>query len=160
SREGKEYTQGIELLQQLVMAKAFPKLAASERLKYVEQVFDHQDTLVRLCRISGGHIRNLLGMLYRCIQEQDPPIAQSTLESIIRESRDRLLLAIDDREWQLLFQVVNEQKVKGEAEYQVLLRSMFVFEYRDEKGNWFGLNPLLLEADKYRVWQKQQEVIK
>ncbi len=115
-------------------------------------MFDDLQTLDRVCRISGGHIRNLLGMVYRCIQEQDPPISINTLERIIRESRDRLLLAIDDREWELLFKVVEEQKVKGEEEYQLLLRSMFVFEYRDEEGNWFGINPLLLETKKYKLW--------
>ncbi len=155
SRTGEIYKEGLELLRQLILAKAFPGLKPQERLKYITEVFDDLKTLDRLCRVSGGHIRNLLGMVYRCIQEQDPPISINTLERIIREARDRLLLAIDDREWELLFKVVEEQKVKGEEEYQLLLRSMFVFEYRDDEGNWFGINPLLLETSKYKLWQKE-----
>jgi hypothetical protein len=46
--------------------------------------------------------------------------------------------------------VVQNQLVKGEKEYQVLLRSMFVFEYRDEKGRWFGINPALAEAERFK----------
>ncbi|NEQ67776.1 MAG: ATP-binding protein, partial [Symploca sp. SIO2D2] len=64
-----------------------------------------------------------------------------------------LLLAIDDQEWQLLFQVVQEQRVKGDREYQTLLRSLFVFEYLDDQGSWFYLNPLLLETEKYKSWR-------
>jgi len=36
--------------------------------------------------------------------------------------------------------------VRGESEYQTLLRSLFVFEYRDAKQTWFDLNPVLLAA--------------
>jgi hypothetical protein len=36
--------------------------------------------------------------------------------------------------------------VRGEAGYQTLLRSMFVFEYRYREENWFDINPILAEA--------------
>jgi len=38
--------------------------------------------------------------------------------------------------------------VRGEEEYQTLLRSMFVFEYQDEEGGWFSINPILAEAKR------------
>ncbi|NEO62447.1 MAG: ATP-binding protein, partial [Moorea sp. SIO4G2] len=50
----------------------------------------------------------------------------------------------------LLSQVVQQQSVKGEQEYQTLLRSMFVYEYQDEQGRWFGINPALAETEKFR----------
>ena len=56
-------------------------------------------------------------------------------------------------EWELLFQVVNRQSVTCEEESQILLRSMFVFEYRDQDGRWFGINPALAETRKYKEWQ-------
>ena len=154
-RNGSECPDGMDLLRQMVLARAFPDVKAEEQVGLITEVFETSETLDRLCRISGGHVRNLLGMLYRCIQEEDPPISQEVLEGVIRESRERLLLAIDDKEWDLLFQVVQQQKVKGEEEYQTLLRSMFVFEYRDRQGNWFGINPLLLETETFRSWQQQ-----
>jgi hypothetical protein len=155
SRDGQDHPGGIALLRQMILARAFPEATAEERLASVTKVFDSLDTLDRLCKISGGHVRSLLGMLYACLQEQDPPISRPILEMVIRQERDSLLLAIDNHEWELLFQVVREQKVKGDHEYQALLQSLFVFEYQDEQGSWFGLNPLLFETQKYQAWVRQ-----
>ncbi len=152
-RNGEDFSEGMELLMQMVLTRAFPELTPKERSGLITEVFDSVETLNRLCRISGGHVRNLLSMLYSCLQEDDPPIAADTLESVIRSYRDKLLLNIDDKEWELLFEVDKTQRVKGEEEYQTLLASLFVFEYHDKDGTWFGLNPLLLETDKYRNWK-------
>lgn len=154
-RNGEDFYEGMELLRQMVLTRAFPELTPEERNGLIEEVFDSVETLNRLCRISGGHVRNLLSMLYSCLQEDDPPIAAETLESVIRGYRDRLLLNIDDKEWELLFEVDKTQRVKGEDEYQTLLASLFVFEYHDKERTWFGLNPLLLETEKYRNWKKE-----
>ena len=154
-RDGQDHEPGIALLRQLVLARAFPDLDRNLRLKLVTELFDQHETLDRLCRISGGHVRNLLGLLYSCLQRQDPPFSQDCLEAVIKDYRDDLVLAITNDEWQLIFQVVQQQSVKGEAEYQTLLRSMFVFEYRDQQGRWFGINPALAEAEKFRFWLAQ-----
>ena len=87
------------------------------------------------------------------MQQEDPPISRDTVDSVIQDYRDRLLLNIDNREWELLFEVDLEQRVRGEDEYQALLPSLFVFEYHDKQGTWFGLNPLLFETEKYRSWK-------
>ncbi|GAB1540738.1 hypothetical protein NUACC21_34070 [Scytonema sp. NUACC21] len=139
----------------LFLARAFPEIQPEKRLSLVTEVFDSIDSLDRLCRVSGGHVRNLLGMLYSCLQEDDPPISRRIVEKVIRTERDSLVAAIDNEEWDLLFQVVQEQAVKGELEYQALLQSLFVFEYQDDEGKWFGLNPLLFETDRYKLWKQQ-----
>lgn len=156
-RDGSEYFEGMQLLQQMVLARAFPDIQPQERLGLITKVFDSPNTLYRLCSVSGGHVRNLLGMLFRCLQEVDPPISRSILETVIRDARDRLTLSVDDQEWDLLFQVVQEQRVKGDKEYQTLLRSLFVFEYQDSQGRWFALNPLLTETAKFKLWQQLRE---
>jgi hypothetical protein len=150
TRDGRDYQQGMDLLQQLVLARAFPNVAPSERLELITEVFDSKETLDRMCRISGGHVRNLLGLLYNCLQQEDPPFSRQCLENVIKGYRDDLALAIDNEEWDLLFQVVQQQLIKGEKEFQLLLRSMFVFEYRDETGRWFGINPALAETQKFK----------
>ena len=157
SRDGQDHPGGIALLRQMILARAFPEATAEERLASVTEVFDSLDTLDRLCKISGGHVRNLLGMLYSCLMEQDPPISRPILEDVIRQERDSLLLAIDNHEWELLFQVVRKLEVNGDHEYQTLLQSLFVFEYQDEQGKWFGLNPLLFETQNYQAWIQQNE---
>jgi len=150
NRDGQEFSQGMALLRQLVLARAFPTVPPEDRLNLITEVFDSPETLDRICRISGGHIRNLLGLLYNCLQQEDPPFSRECLESVIKGYRDDLALAVEDAEWQLLFQVVQQQFIRGEKEYQTLLRSMFVYEYRDELGRWFGVNPALAETTRFK----------
>jgi hypothetical protein len=153
-RSGDDHKEGMALLRQLVLARAFPAVAPHQRIDLISQVFESPETLDRLCRISGGHVRNLLMLLYSCLQHEDPPFSRECLESVIQEYRDDLLGAINDMEWELLFQVVSRQSVTGEEESQILLRSMFVFEYRDQEGRWFGINPVLAETRKYKEWRQ------
>nr|WP_026103875.1 P-loop NTPase fold protein [Kamptonema formosum] len=159
ARSGKDYEEGMALLRQLVLARAFPTIDPSDRTALIPHVFDNPQTLDRLCRVSGGHVRNLLVLLYSCLQQEDPPFSRECLENVIQEYRDDLLAAITEQEWELLFQVVQRQNVTGEEECQTLLRSMFVFEYRDREGRWFGINPALAETKKYKAWQQCLEVV-
>ncbi len=156
SRDGRNYEEGIVLLRQMVLTRAFPEVEPEQRLDWVTQVFDSPETLDRLCRISGGHARTLLGMLSRCLQEEDPPLSRTCLEQVIREQRDNLVLAITDDEWQLLSEVVQQQSVSGVDGHQILLRSLFVFEYQDIQGRWFGINPVLAETEKFKLLQQNR----
>lgn len=154
-RDGSDYEPGMSLVRQLVLARAFPEVPLNERLLLITELFDHSQTLDRICRVSGGHIRNLLGLLYSCLQRQDPPFSRECLEAVIKDYRDDLLLAIDESQWELLFEVVQQQRVKGESDYQSLLRSMYLFEYRDPLGRWFGISPALAETEKVLAWQQK-----
>lgn len=151
-KDGSTCQEGMVLLRQMVLARAFPEVASEQRLDLMLEVFDTPETLDRLCSISGGHVRNLLGLLYNCLQAEDPPLSRECLEDAILESRDGLVLAITDDEWDLLRQVVQRQSVSGEADYEILLRSLFVFEYQSKQGRWFGINPLLAETDIFKSW--------
>jgi Trp operon repressor len=155
-RQGQDHPQGMALLKQMVMARAFPDVPTAERTSLISDLFDTPDTLDRLCQISGGHMRRLLMLMYSCLQQEDPPFSRNCLEAVIQEYRDDLLGAITEEEWQLLFEVVKHQNVKGEDECQTLLRSMFVFEYRDQQGRWFGINPALEETPQYQAFLKHQ----
>jgi hypothetical protein len=149
-RTGEIYPEGLALMRQMVLARAFPEVNAQKRLEFITELFDNSDTLDRLCLISGGHVRNLLGLLFDCLREKDPPFERDLLERVIRQQRDFRSKAIDDDEWELIFQVVHQQTVKGQIEYQSLVQSMFVFEYCDTEGNWFGVNPVLAETQKFK----------
>ena len=151
ARGGAIHEEGLKLMRQMVMARAFPELSEAQRLGRITDVFESAATLDRLCHISGGHVRNLLVLLYSCLQEADPPIQQACLEMVIREYRDDLISAISNEEWALLRQTLqNQDNVKGEQEYQTLLRSMFLFEYSDEEGRWFDINPAIAESKKFK----------
>ncbi|MEI1374572.1 AAA family ATPase [Nostoc sp. UHCC 0926] len=151
-RSGEIFLQGLTMLRQMVLARAFPDILASDRLSLITEVFDSLETLDRLCLISGGHVRDLLGLLFDCLREQDPPFDRECVELVIQRQRDYRANAIDPHEWELIFQVVQQQRVRGDIEYHILLRSLFVFEYRDHQGAWFAVNPVLAETEKFKSW--------
>jgi hypothetical protein len=90
-------------------------------------------------------------------EEQDPPFDRNCVELVIRRQRDYRANAIDMNESELIFQVIQEQRVKGDIEYDLLLRSLFVFEYRDHQGVWFAINPVLAETEKFKSWLKNSQ---
>jgi hypothetical protein len=100
-------------------------------------------------------MRNLIRLLDGCLRKQDPPFPRSLLETVIRNERDSLMGLISDPEWQLLLRAVSRQDVQGNEDYNILVRSLFLYEYRDREGRWFGINPLLAETNPYRAWRSQ-----
>ena len=156
-RTGEINIEGLELMRQMVLARAFPNSSPPERLNLITQLFDNSDSLDRLCLISGGHVRDLLGLLFDCLRDQDPPFDRKCVELVIQRQRDYRANAIDMNESELIFQVIQEQRVKGDIEYDLLLRSLFVFEYRDHQGVWFAINPVLAETEKFKSWLKNSK---
>lgn len=147
SQDGSEHDAGMALLRQMVLARAFPELSEEGRLQAIPQIFDRAETLDRLCRISGGHVRDLLKLLNAWIMEEMRlPLGGETLETVIRNCRNEMMMPISDEEWELLRQVRQRKKVSDDRGYQQLIRSRFVFEYRDRGEVWFDVNPILAEA--------------
>ena len=141
--------EGIELLRQMVMARSFPEAKPDQYSILIPQVFDRSETLDRLCMMSGGHVRTLLVLLYSGLQKEDPPLSREALEDVILQRRHQLLLAIEPDEWEMLRQVGKAKKLSGLTDYQTLLRSLWVFEYRYRKDFWFDVNPILVEAPEF-----------
>ncbi len=149
-RQGKECQEGISLLQRMVLARAFPDVNEVQRVDLITEIFDSPETLERLCRVSGGHARQLLMLLVRCLERDDPPLSRACIEGVIRQRRNELSLAITEDEWEWLRQVAQQKSLRGQEKYQTLVRDMFVFEYRDSEGSWFDINPILAEAKEFQ----------
>jgi nucleoside-triphosphatase THEP1 len=149
-RQSGECKEGIALLQQMILARAFPDANEVQRIDLISEVFDDPKTLERLCRVSGGHARQLLMLLVRCLERDDPPLSRECIEGVIRQRRNELSLAITEDEWEWLREVAQQKSLRGEEKYQTLVRDMFVFEYRDSEGSWFDINPILAEAKEFQ----------
>lgn len=150
-RDDTKYEQGLEKLRNMVLARAFPDFSEDIRLNKVLEIFDDAKTLDYLCQVSGGHVRILLRLLNTSIiKEMRLPITRRSLESVIVEYRSERTLAIDPKEWDLLRQVAKSKKFIGDEGYESLVRSMFVYEYRDSFGAWFDINPILAEAEELK----------
>lgn len=147
SQDGKEHQGGMALLRQMVLARAFPDLDEQQRLDAISLIFDSPDTLDRLCQISGGHVRDLLKLLNTWIMEEMQfPLHRQTLEKVIQSCKQDMTMPISEQQWELLRQVKVRQKVNDDNGYQQLIRSRFVFEYRDNGQVWFDVNPMIAEA--------------
>ncbi|BAZ39776.1 hypothetical protein NIES4101_57320 [Calothrix sp. NIES-4101] len=145
--DGSIHEQGMALMRDMVLARAFPDLNSVERLSKIAEIFDNEMTLDRLCMASGGHVRDVLKLLNTCIQEEMAlPLTRRTLETVIIGRRNEMVLPISDEEWELLRRVKEKKKVSDDSGYQKLIRSRFVFEYRDNGEFWFDVNPILAEA--------------
>lgn len=150
--DGKKCDEGMTLLRKMVMARAFPDLEPQQQLGMIEEVFDTTETLDRLCLVSGGHVRNLLILLNQLIvKDQKIPLSRQGLENVIKERFNQMKLAVDEKEWELLRRVHKSKEVAGDEGYRVLLRSMFVYEYRNSEGSWFDVNPILAEAGRLKL---------
>ncbi len=147
-RDGSVCEKGIDLLRQMVLAKAFPDIETKQRFNLIAEIFDNQETLDRLCQVSGGHVRNLLVLLKSCLERDDPPFSQELIERVISQRRNELSKAITLDEWKLLRKVAETKAVRGEEEYHTLLKSLFVFEYRGNSEQiWFDINPVLAGSE-------------
>jgi hypothetical protein len=145
--DGSIHEQGMALMREMVLARAFPDLNSADRLSKISEIFDSEMTLDSLCIASGGHVRDLLKLLNTCIQEEMTlPLTRGTLETVIIGRRNEMVLPISDEEWELLHRVKEKKKVSDDVGYQKLIRSRFVFEYRDNGEFWFDVNPILAEA--------------
>jgi len=93
----------------------------------------------------------LLVLINYCLKKADPPFTQALLNQVISLRLHDLAKAIEVEEWAMLREVHQNKMVRGEGEYQTLLRSLFVFEYRDGGQTWFDVNPVLLAAKELQA---------
>ncbi|WP_026082413.1 P-loop NTPase fold protein [Mastigocladopsis repens] len=150
-RNGSVSHEGMYLLKQMVLARAFPHISEEYRFDFIKDVFDSSETLERLCCFSGGHVRELLMLLYDWIKkERRLPLSQNILEIVVKARSNQMKLAITNNEWELLRQVAKDKKVRGDEDYRSLVHSRFVYEYCDPEGSWFDINPILAEAASNR----------
>jgi hypothetical protein len=155
--DGRVHEKGLALMQQMILARAFPDLAPEERLNNITTIFDTPETLNRLCQVSGGHVRDILRLLNPWIMKDKKfPLQGKTLEQIINDRRNEMSLPISVEEWELLRHVKETKQVSDDQGYQKLIRSRFVFEYRDDGKLWFEVNPILAESEKLQSKRRQE----
>ena len=146
-QSGDQCKPGLALLRRMVLVRALPEGTDAERDAIVAEMFDSPASLDRLCTVSGGHVRDLLRLLYDWIKKcRKFPLTADRLEAVVRSRRNEMTMHIDDEEWEMLRQVRVRKKVSGDRDYQTLIRSRLVFEYRNQGESWFDVNPILLDA--------------
>ncbi|OQY57045.1 MAG: hypothetical protein B6245_17580 [Desulfobacteraceae bacterium 4572_88] len=147
---GDENQEGMELLRQMVLTRAFPYETARQRLERITEIFDTPETLDALCQVSGGHARNLMVLFQDCIKrERHLPISSESLAHVVQKTRNDWRLGVLDVPdgWELLRKVRENKMIQEHRKYYQLLQNLFVLEYRDpSEGSWFEVNPILKDA--------------
>ena len=154
-KDGREWEQGITLLKQMVMTRAFPQEERENVLNddLIQQIFENSETLEQLCRASGGHVRNLLSFLQGSLTESQPHLPVKRFQKTIRDVSKNLCLDIQDNDWKSLKSVFENKEISGVQEHESLLRSLLIMEYDDpDEGSWFAINPALELSDRYKTF--------
>jgi len=141
---------GIDLLRQVVLARAFPEVTEQERINLIPKLFQDFRGLDYLCKVSGGHLGQLLSWIQTCCANEDPPFSVNCVKKVVREYCEDLARRVKEEDWDLLFQVLQKQTLTEQAEYQILLQNMLIFEYRTQKPRRFEINPALKQTERYR----------
>jgi hypothetical protein len=150
-RDGSICPEGMYLMQKMVLVRAFPEEQPEPTPEFIGAIFDTKETLEQLCLYSGGHVRELLRLLYEWIKkDRQLPLSGMTLEILISSRCNEMCLGITDEEWELLRQVYKRKQVRGDSNYRKLIHSRLVYEYCDRNGFWFDINPILAGAEELK----------
>jgi hypothetical protein len=150
-REGQLNQAGIDLLYLMVLARAFPELSESQRLEKIKDIFDEEEPLKQLCEVSGGHVRNLLMILNSwIIREKKFPLSLPKLESVVVNEVANQTAQITSDEWGLLNKIHQTKELSGDNDFSKLIRTLLVYEYRDDRGAWYEVNPILFRTEKIK----------
>ncbi|NJL02640.1 MAG: ATP-binding protein [Spirulinaceae cyanobacterium RM2_2_10] len=155
TRQNQIYPLGIERLSQIIQRRVDqvqPDLALDG------DVFDMAATRLRLCEMSGGHVRELMLLLQVAIEWTDAlPITGKAVRRAITEARENTYRnAVDDSEWIKLAEVAVSKQVPNEAGYRDLLFRRCLLEYRefvseDEIVRWHDVHPLIRDLAAFQT---------
>lgn len=151
NRDGEVDKTGINLLYLMVLSRAFPQLSEAEKLTKIGEIFDGEEPLKQLCEVSGGHVRNLLIILNSwIIKEKKFPLSAAGLEAVVVNQVAGQTAQLTPDEWELLNRVHQTKDSSGDRDFAKLIRTLLVYEYRDEKGAWYEVNPILFRTEKIK----------
>ena len=149
NRDGEVDQTGINLLYLMVLSRAFSQLSEAEKLTKIGEIFDGEEPLKQLCEVSGGHVRNLLIILNSwIIKEKKFPLSAAGLEAVVVNQVAGQTAQLTPDEWELLNRVHQTKDSSGDRDFAKLIRTLLVYEYRDEKGAWYEVNPILFRTEK------------
>ncbi|HEY9691831.1 MAG TPA: hypothetical protein V6D15_06485 [Oculatellaceae cyanobacterium] len=151
--EGKIYESGFNKIQEVIDRRV--KLFAPT-LSLKTEVFDSQDTLERLCLMSGGHVRNLLLLMQEAINRLDTlPITAQAVQKAITRVRDTYRRTVENDEWSVLATVSKSKQILNDSQHRNLLFNRCILEYRyfdddDEMQCWYDVHPLIKDIKEFK----------
>jgi len=149
--DGQLYQPGIDKLKELIDKR----LQTLDLGLSLPQVFADDRVLTDLCKISGGHVRNLMLLMKTAVRETDElPISERAVQRSISDFRNTYRKAIEEHEWSILAKVHLTKDKLNNVENNKLLFNRCILEYHDVEGKnirpWHDVHPLILEIEKFQ----------
>ena len=116
-----------------------------------QAAFDSPDTLDYLCRMSGGHIRNLLILIRSaCTAAGALPLTRSFAEQAVRGMSNDFERALNRPDFfKVLIEIDRAKALPGSEHDQLLLYNLSVLEYLNGEA-WYAVNPAVRTLEKFK----------
>jgi hypothetical protein len=116
---------------------------------YAGKIFDSEELLRRIVRLSGGHVRSLLVLVSELLDWiDDLPITAATVDRYVPRAAKDLARALTPSDRELLAELRRTGEPPENARFWDLIRNHYVFAYESGyEEYWYGLNPLLAEIE-------------
>jgi hypothetical protein len=154
SRDGVERSDGMAKMREMLAAR-ISEVAEAKGMKLEGEVFEDGATLDLLCRMTGGHVRNLVILMQYAIDYQDQlPLTQNSVELALRKMRRTYRESVNAaaNEWELLAQVAIAKIAPNDDRFRSLLFRRCVLQYLDEAGKvWHDVHPLLEGTEEFQA---------
>jgi hypothetical protein len=164
-KDAQDYEPGLNTLKTIIEKRLIPYIKELSKFhlqrsgdSYDLGIFDTQETRLKLCRMTGGHVRELMLFMQSAMDWiDDLPITETAINRAINEARDSTYrVAVDEHEWEKLAIVSKHKNCPNDEEYRSLLFRRCVLEYRasDGQGNtqrWYDIHPLIEEIEEFKA---------
>jgi hypothetical protein len=122
----------------------------------VTKVFEDPNGIDKLCRASGGHIRDLMHLMRYACDYSDKRISALAIDKAIRalvREYDRL---VKDADLPRLVKVHQEKRLPSDPDYAFLPYHLIVLEYQNGE-RWADLHPAVQETRKFKeAWENEK----
>ena len=153
TRDGNAYEPGINKVKEAITKRVAP-FAGNRALD--SDIFDSDDTIRRLCLMSGGHLRNLLLLVQQAVSHTDDlPISARSVQRSITQARDTYRRTVENEEWSILAEVSRSKKILNDDRYRNLAFRRCLLEYCDfdsqgEMQRWYDVHPLIQGITEFK----------
>ena len=151
--DGSAHQPGVAKIKELIK-KRVQKIAPNLSLE--TELFDTEETLKRLCLMSGGHVRDLMKMMREAVnQTQNLPITAKAAQRAITKERNVYRKTPGQDEWSILAKVSISHRILNEEKHRSLLFNRCILEYRyfDDEGEmqpWYDVHPLIKGIQEFK----------
>ena len=146
-KNGEPYEDGLELMRE-VLQRRFKIVGVKET-----EVFDSPDIFTHFCRMSGGHVRNLL-IYFRSASDyvDSLPFTKEAVRRGIRQHINAYSRSIPEEHWKLLAQLhlAPDKYIPNDNEHQAMLGDLSILEYLNGEEPWYAVNPVVRELEKFK----------